>query len=145
MDRVEVKGYLENLCGHLAQALGVVEYGIQIQSRSPAALTLEIDQAVSCGLIVSELVSNAVKHAFPAGRQGEVMVELVVGDSDCVILRVSDSGIGLPDGLRTDQVGSVGLSLVNALTRQLGGTLAIRREHGTMFEIRFPLEPTTPA
>lgn len=95
-----------------------------------------------CGLIVSELVSNAIKHAFPVARQGEIMVELVVEEPGLIILCVADNGIGLPEDLNLSKVGSMGLTLVNALTRQLRGTLDIRSERGTLFEIRFPLRPT---
>ena len=143
MDRVEVKGYLESLCGHLERSLGLSAQRVQIRSHLPAALMLEIDQAVPCGLIVSELVSNAIKHAFPEDRQGEIMVELILEAPDSIMLRVIDNGIGLPDALKVDEVGSVGLTLVNALVRQLGGTLDIRRAAGTLFEIHFPLLPTT--
>jgi PAS domain S-box-containing protein len=142
MDRVEVKGYLESLCGELEQTLGMSAQGVQIRSCLPAALTLRIDQAVPCGLIVSELVTNALKHAFPNDRQGEIMVEMMVEEPDTIMLRVSDSGIGMPDGLNIEQVGTVGLSLVKALARQLEGTLEIQRGLGTLYEIRFPLPPT---
>ena len=73
-------------------------HGVQIRSRLPAALTLKVDQAVPCGLIVSELVSNAIKYAFPNDRQGKVTVDMVLTDPDIVTLRVTDDGIGLPDG-----------------------------------------------
>ncbi|MEN9974666.1 MAG: hypothetical protein RLZZ282_672 [Verrucomicrobiota bacterium] len=143
MDRVDVKGYLEGLCGHLEQSLGLATQGIQILSRLPDALTLEIDQAVPCGLIVSELVSNAIKHAFPDARTGQIRVELVLEQPDTITLCVADNGIGLPDDLKIDQVISVGLTLVNSLTLQLGGTLTIRSEHGTLFDIRFKHQPAT--
>jgi len=144
MDRVEAKGYLELLCAHLSQTCGMSAQGIDIKNRSSAALTLEIDQAVPCGLIINELVSNALKHAFPNARQGRLKVELLA-TADCVILRVDDNGIGLPDSLKMERVAGVGLTLVNTLTRQLGGTLQIRSKNGTRFEIRFPLRPTTPS
>ena len=143
MDRVEVKGYLESLCGYLVQSFGMSSQRVQIRSHLTAALMMGIDQAVPCGLIVSELVSNAIKHAFPEARQGEILVELILEAPDSITLRVIDNGIGLPDALKLDEVQSVGLSLVNALVRQLGGTLDIRREAGTLFEIHFPLLPTT--
>ncbi|MEI6676173.1 MAG: PAS domain S-box protein [Verrucomicrobiota bacterium] len=144
MDRVEANGYLELLCNHLLQTYGLSAQGIQIKHRSSAALTLIIDQAVPCGLIINELVSNAMKHAFPNARHGRLKIELLA-TADCVILRVADNGIGLPDSLKIDQVTSVGLTLVNTLARQLGGTLQIKNKHGTKFEIRFPLRPPTPS
>ncbi|MCX6876544.1 MAG: response regulator [Verrucomicrobia bacterium] len=145
MDQVEIQGYLQQLCSHLSQSHCLPTQGIQIQKSPSAPLTVGIDQAVPCGLIVSELVSNAIKHAFPNDRQGKVAVDLVLAPPDMVTLRVTDDGIGLPDGLQIDQIGRLGLSLVNALTRQLQGTLGIQRKPGATFEIRFPLQPTSPA
>ena len=145
MDQVEIQSYMHRLCGHISQSHGLPARGIQIQNSPSAPLTVGIDQAVPCGLIVSELVSNTIKHAFPNDRQGKVTVDMVLTDPDIVTLRVTDDGIGLPDGVQIDQIGKLGLSLVNALTHQLRGTLVIQRGLGTAFEIRFPLEPTTPA
>ena len=143
MDRVDARDYLKHLSKHLTQSYGLAAQGLAIESRAPTALALEPDHAVPCGLIVNELVSNAVKHAFPNGRQGKLRVELAVAAAEQILLRVADNGIGLPESLQPAATGSMGLTLVNALTRQLGGTLEIRRGHGTEFAIRFPLRPTT--
>jgi len=145
MDRVEITGYLRQLCANLSESLGMAAQAIDIQSHSVAPVMLAIEQAVPCGLIVSELVSNSIKHAFPVARRGEVSVELEQTAADEILLRVSDNGIGLPDDLQIDQVSSVGLTLVNALTQQLRGTRNIRSDHGTRVEIRFPLQPVSPS
>ncbi|MCX6878198.1 MAG: PAS domain S-box protein [Verrucomicrobia bacterium] len=145
MDQVEIQSYLQRLCRHISQSHGLSALGIQIQNSPSAPLTVGIDQAVPCGLIVSELVSNTIKHAFPNDRQGKVTVDMVLAAPDIVTLRVTDDGIGLPDDLQIDQIGTLGLPLVDALTHQLRGTLEIQRGLGTTFEIRFPLQPTTPA
>jgi PAS domain S-box-containing protein len=146
MDQVEIQSYMQRLCSHISQSHGLAARGIQIQNSPSAPLTVGIDQAVPCGLIVSELISNTIKHAFPNDRQGKVTVDMVLTAPDIVTLRVTDDGIGLPDDhLKIDQIGPLGLSLVDALTHQLRGTLVIQRGLGTTFEIRFPLEPTTPA
>ncbi|MEI6178527.1 MAG: sensor histidine kinase, partial [Verrucomicrobiota bacterium] len=141
MDQVEVNCYLELLCDRLTQSLGMLAQGIQIQFRPSASIMLEVNQAVPCGLIVSELVSNAIKHAFPDLRKGTIIMELVVESPDSIILCVSDDGIGLPEHMQIEQVRSVGLTLVKALARQLGGAMTIQREYGTRFEIRFPIVP----
>ena len=145
MDHVEIQSYMQRLCNHLSQSHGLSARGIQIQNSPSAPLTVGIDQAVPCGLVVSELVSNAIKYAFPNDRQGKVTVNLVLDASNHVTLRVTDDGIGMPDGVQIGQIGKLGLSLVDALTRQLQGTLEIQRGPGTTFEIRFPHQPTAPA
>ena len=145
MDQVEIQSYMQRLCSHISQSHGLSARGIQIQNSPSAPLTVGIDQAVPCGLIVSELISNAIKHAFPNDRQGKMTIALVLTPPDIVTLRVTDDGIGLPDGVQIGQIGKLGLSLVDALTRQLQGTLEIQREPGTSFEIRFPHQPTAPA
>jgi PAS domain S-box-containing protein len=96
-----------------------------------------IDMAVPCGLIINELVSNALKHAFPAGRSGEVHVELHSDESGCYILRVSDNGVGLPAGADYPQESTLGWQLVQALTGQLGGAIDVQTDHGTAFTITF--------
>ena len=146
MDQVEIQSYIQRLCGHISQSHGLSARGIQIQNSPSAPLKVGVDQAVPCGLIISELISNTIKHAFPNDRQGKVTVDMVLTAPDIVTLRVTDDGIGLTDDhLKIDQISTLGLSLVDALTRQLRGTLVIQRGLGTTFEIRFPLEPTVPA
>ncbi len=112
-------------------------YGRSGQSVSP---TLEIepepmslDCAIPCGLIVTELVANAVEHAFPEGR-GSVAVRFRT-ENGRHRLSVADDGVGLPDGLDPDRSSSLGLRLVAALTRQLGGELELKVDGGTEFTV----------
>lgn len=101
-----------------------------------APATLEIDQAIPCGLIVSELVSNSMKYAFPDGRGGEIAVRLrVEGDSD-IELMVRDDGVGLPPGLDFRNTDSLGLQLVTMLVSQIRGEIEPGNEGGTSFTIR---------
>jgi two-component sensor histidine kinase len=99
---------------------------------------LNIDHAVPVGLIINELVTNAMEHAFTDGRRGEIKVSIVpVGESQ-LQLTVSDNGIGLPDDFDAQQSESLGLRLVSALAeRQLNGSLEVSRNHGTTFMIKF--------
>ena len=92
-----------------------------------ASLAVELDQAMPCGLLVNELVTNSLKHGFPGGRTGEVRVELLAidGGPRGVSLRVSDTGVGLPADFEAKRDHSLGLQLVADLTRQLGGKLEI--------------------
>jgi two-component sensor histidine kinase len=99
---------------------------------------LAVDTAVPCGLIVNELVSNALKHAFVGREQGRVTVRLRRNDPNTVELSVQDDGTGFPAGLDYRTVQSMGMNLMVSLTDQIGGTVELRRDGGTTFFIRFP-------
>lgn len=101
------------------------------------AVSLPVDKAISCGLIVNELITNALKHAFPDGAGGRIRVELRRQSGGWVTLCVRDSGIGKP--LQFDEPTiSLGTQLVKTLTGQLQGTIATSLEGGTSVTIRFP-------
>ncbi len=101
-----------------------------------APATLEIDQAIPCGLIVSELVSNSMKYAFPDGRGGEIAVRLRVEGDAGIELMVRDDGVGLPPGLDFRNTDSLGLQLVTMLVKQIQGEIEPGNEGGTSFTIR---------
>ena len=98
-------------------------------------------------MIINELVSNCLKHAFPAGRTGEIRVTMhpLPTDEGRLELTVSDNGAGLPDHLDIDNIASLRLSVVRLLTRQLEGTLELDRSEGTTFKIVFPVPDRTGA
>lgn len=98
---------------------------------------LEIDQAIPCGLIINELISNCLKHAFPDGRKGEVAVTCHSDGDGLVMLEVSDTGVGLPPGVDILNSGSLGLQIVYTLVRQLQGNIEMQSGHGASFTITF--------
>ena len=100
-------------------------------------LTLDLENVIPCGLIVNELVSNALKHAFPDDLRGTIEIGLVRDDANFLVLTVRDNGVGLPDGYDPQQSESLGLVLVTALITQLQGTLAMTRDDGVGYIIRF--------
>jgi two-component system CheB/CheR fusion protein len=100
---------------------------------------LDISQAVPLGLIVNELLTNALKYGFPDERTGLIHMSLESSDSRGV-LSVSDNGIGLPAEVNPKQTTTMGLQLVTLLTDQLDGTLVVNRHQGTRFTISFPLK-----
>jgi PAS domain S-box-containing protein len=101
--------------------------------------SLGIDEAIPCGLIVNELVSNSLKHAFPDGRSGEIKVLCHAGADGLITLKVSDTGIGLPPGLDFGTAETLGLQLVTMLVKQLRGTVGMNSgQSGTVFDITFP-------
>jgi two-component sensor histidine kinase len=99
-----------------------------------------VDRAIPCGLILNELITNALKHAFPNGRSGAVRVELArVGDAE-LQLAVGDDGVGLPRGLDIRDSPSLGLHLVQMLATQLDARLEVEATRGACFRVTFPLE-----
>jgi len=103
-------------------------------------LMLDLDQAIPCGLMLNELISNSLKYAFPDERQGEIHVRLGATTDGHVELVVGDNGIGLPAELNFRTTKSLGLQLINILSRQLRGSVELQnREAGTEFHVRFPL------
>lgn len=130
-----------NLClNRLAETLRSF-YGIdpnRIAVRVHAQKTrLELVKAIPCGLLVNELLTNALKHGFPEGRSGEIRVTLECARGTCV-LEVADNGIGVPHEVTVENTTSLGLKLVSVLAQQLQGELRLERNGGTRFIISFP-------
>ena len=135
--QINLASYLKELCQQLSRAL-VLTPGTVSLHLDLAPVQLKIDQAIPCGLLVNELVSNAFKYAFPGGRGGQVRVELQhIADGQEIRLRVADNGVGLPPNLDLKQLSTLGLRLVPDLVRQLGGRLEIGTGTGAFFEVVF--------
>jgi PAS domain S-box-containing protein len=102
---------------------------------------LKIDTAIPCGLVINELLSNSLKHAFPGGRKGEINVylgKILVEGKNMYDLVISDNGVGIPEGIDIRETKTLGLPLITTLVeRQLRGTLDLDRTKGTKFHIRF--------
>jgi two-component sensor histidine kinase len=99
-------------------------------------LVLGVDQAIPAGLILNELISNALKHAFPGERCGSIRVEAHSREGT-VQLSVIDDGVGLPEDLANRESKSLGLKIVKVLVRQSGGILEMKRDAGTIFRLSF--------
>jgi PAS domain S-box-containing protein len=100
---------------------------------------IDINTAIPLGLIINELVSNSMKHAFPNAESGKIRVEFKEDGNSCVLV-VSDTGVGFPLDIEPDQSDSLGLQLVTSLTQQIGGELELKRSPGTTFRITFEEE-----
>jgi two-component sensor histidine kinase/GAF domain-containing protein len=98
---------------------------------------LDINTAIPCGLIINELVSNALKYAFPDGREGEIRVGLYSDKDGKFALIIKDNGIGFPKDMDFRNTGSLGMQLVIMLTEQIEGTVELDRSEGTAFTITF--------
>nr|WP_315477069.1 PAS domain S-box protein [uncultured Undibacterium sp.] len=118
---------------HINSNGGAVRLELDLHS-----VSLSMDQATPCGLIVNELISNSLKHAFPDGRSGVVKVSLIPQpETKSVNIMVSDDGVGLPSDFDQRRELSLGLQLVDDLVTQIGGTLSIETGAGSKFSIRF--------
>ena len=100
-------------------------------------ITLDIDRAIPCGLIISELVTNSLKHAFPDDHKGLISVSLQQDRSNQFVLVVKDSGIGFKEKFDLHKIDTLGLQLVVDLAAQLEGTVDLKQEKGTEFIIKF--------
>jgi two-component sensor histidine kinase len=110
-----------------------------------APVELDVSQAVPCGLLVNELVSNCLKHAFPDKRAGEVRVEVQAVDGGPALrLRVADNGVGLPADFDLRQLRSLGLQIVSDLVGQIQGRLEVGRGPGAVFEVVFTPQAANP-
>ncbi len=135
---VDFDAYLTRLMQDLLAFYHIGENRLHFETEVKNA-RLEIGQAIPCGLLVNELVTNAFKHAFPGKRSGRILVTLTCTEQHCRLM-VEDNGVGLPEGFDWRNSNSLGLQLVQVLARQLDGEVrAERLTPGTRFEILFPL------
>lgn len=136
LSRVDFRDYLHDLITHLFRSFGASGRVQYILNTEPVSLA--VDYAIPCGLIANELLSNALKHAFPSGRNGNVTIELRKLDSGEIRLGVSDDGAGLPENFAGTSGNTLGLQLVHTLTSQVNGKLEVHREPQTTFTLTFP-------
>ncbi|MFP3794771.1 AAA family ATPase [Paraburkholderia sp. SIMBA_027] len=145
--RIDMAPHIRNLCAHLARVYEMSQSGVVLDVKVDD-VQLDMNRAIACGMIVNELVSNALKHAFPQGRRGNLRVTLSLDDTvehaprhaDAAprcILSVADDGVGLPVAFAIEEVDSLGLQLVHDLSCQLRGVIDISRHGGTCFAIQF--------
>jgi len=133
--QIEFDEYIRDLVYTLFCSYEVYSFTIDLKINSEK-ICLSIDTAISCGLIINELILNSLKHAFPPGYSGKICLKFY-SDNDKITLIVSDNGIGLPEDFDFKNTESLGLQLVNALTNQLGGTIEINVNKGVEFKIIF--------
>jgi len=133
---VNFASYIESICSHLFHSYGPKAARVKLEQRMEE-VSIDLDQAVACGLIINELVSNALKHAFPEGRAGRITVELQTAAQEQVVLRVADDGVGLPARLDVRQTETLGHQLVFMLAEKLRGAVEVTRDQGTAFRITF--------
>ncbi len=133
--RIDFAAYVQELIGHLNQGLGSEAGPVNVRL-DVQPLPLPLDLAIPCGMIVNELVSNALEHAFPDCRAGEIRVGFTRDDAG-YCLTVADNGVGMPEARSAGEAASLGLKVVQALARQIRGKLDVRHDGGTAFALHF--------
>ncbi|HOT45812.1 MAG TPA: response regulator [Spirochaetota bacterium] len=136
LSRVNFNEYMKSLVESLSRAYHVFCSGTSIILRVTER-PVHISMAVPIGQIANELLTNALKYAFPAGREGEITITMTVDDNMFYHLTVCDNGIGLPRNFDVNTVKSFGLRLVSLLVKQLGGSMECRNDNGAVFDIWF--------
>jgi PAS domain S-box-containing protein len=136
LSQIEFSEYLRNLATHLFHSYQVDASRVQLKIEAEE-VHLNINTAIPCGLIVNELVSNALKHGFPEGRNGQLGIDLRRVDGDGYVLRVTDDGVGFPEGLDFRKTETLGMQIVNTLASQIDASIDLAREKGTEFTIHF--------
>jgi two-component sensor histidine kinase len=139
--RIDFYEYIRSLTNYLFLSYGAAVRAIRSRILVKD-ISLDVDKTIPCALIITELVSNSLKHAFPAGRRpkgaAEIRISMVLDTDNVFLLTVSDNGVGLPEGFEIEDSDSLGLKLVGALVGQLHGSLQIERVGGAEFTISFP-------
>ena len=134
--RIDMPDYIHKLTGQLFQSYGISQDAIRLQLHVQP-VSLNMDTAIPCGLIINELMSNSLKYAFPVGS-GEVAVTFVSNPDQTFTLVVSDTGVGLPHEVDERNSPSLGLQLVSLLLQKLDGTSEVQRSTGTTWTMTFP-------
>jgi len=132
---IDFTAYLQNLCINLISSYhvysGVVEFKDEMEN-----IDLVLDQAIPCGLLVNELITNSIKYAFPSKQAGIITVGLEEKEG-IINLRIEDNGIGLPKDFDMMKTDTLGLQLVSTLVEQLDGEITVRNHQGTKYLITF--------
>lgn len=144
---IEMDDYIHSMISYLRDSYGIlserIDFRLEIES-----IPIYIDSAIPLGLIINELITNTIKHAFPDIKtpkkrmqtaQNEILIQLKKENGQC-ILTVSDNGIGLPKNYSTKNIPSLGLELVFLLAEQINGKIKINKSTGTSFIIKFPCQ-----
>jgi two-component sensor histidine kinase len=137
IEKIELVGYLSDICHDLKE----VTPNCDISFEGSEALFLTTDRAIGLALIVTELVANAAKHAYPGSTCGQIWVHLTRGADELARVSVRDEGVGLPADFETDKSGGLGMRLARALAQQTGAELRTERHaRGTEFVLEIPVK-----
>ncbi len=132
---IDFVDYIRSLAVNLFYSYGIDRERIRLTVTADE-ISMAIDSAVPCGLIMNELISNALKHAFPQNRSGNLNIDLRKGTQPGMfVFTVADDGAGLPDEANFAQPASLGLQLVHLLVNQQKGSIELDHSHGTRYKV----------
>ena len=135
LSHIQFNEYLRKLVDSIADTYKRRDVDISVNTDP---VVLDVNVGIPCGLIVNELVSNCFKYAFPEGRKGRITLGIVRDKGGNNVLTVADNGIGFPSHIDFRNTTSLGLRLVNVLSEQIHGTIALSTDGGTTCTITFP-------
>ncbi|MBF0550243.1 MAG: PAS domain S-box protein [Deltaproteobacteria bacterium] len=134
---IDLNGYIDDLISTSFGSYGICSGKVKLETHMED-ISIGIDTAVPCGLILNELITNCLKHAFPGDRKGTISITLRSRDDGQVELTVADDGVGLPANLDLNRTSSLGWELIIGLTKhQLKGNLVVKNDPGTEVKIIF--------
>jgi len=136
LSSINMAEYLRTLTGHLFRSYGVDPAVISLELKV-YEIDFNVDTGLTCGLIIGELLSNCLKHAFPNGRRGQITVELRTEAGDLSMLRVCDDGVGIPHDGVLNNPDSLGLELVALMAEKLDGVISLQSGNGTEWQVTF--------
>jgi two-component sensor histidine kinase len=134
---IDLGDYIDSLGRYLLQTYSNIKVDLQLHIEP---LMISLDKAIPCGLILNELITNTLKHAFVSGQSGQIDISLKqCGANDCC-LRVADNGKGLPAGFDWHQADTLGMQLIDGLAHQIGAKLNVASDGGTVTQLTFALD-----
>ena len=136
LSKIDFDDYISRLTENLLQTSGINSGNVALKIITEK-ISLDIDTAVPCGLIINEVVSNSIKHAFNDGRKGEIVIQFSKISDTNYRLMIADNGVGLPAGFTLEKSDSLGISLIQALTEQIDGKLSMESSNGVKYIIDF--------
>jgi two-component sensor histidine kinase len=137
LDNVDFSGYVSELVTEIKYSYPTLSANIEIQTNI-SNVTLTVNNAIPCGLILNELLTNCYKHAFKGRTKGSIDITFTCSENN-FLLRIKDDGVGLKSGYENSE--SLGMIVILSLSEQLGGKHTFTVDNGTCFELAFVQKP----
>lgn len=134
LSKIDYDIYLKDLIKSLYKSFSTGRITFNVEA---SGFFLETDKAIRCALIINELVTNAIKYAFPSGESGKISIKCSTDSEQNATIIVSDNGIGLPEDIYLTESLTMGFTIANGFIQQLKGSIEIKRDKGTTYIIRF--------